>query len=181
MGKYSDQTKVAAAADYCRGHLGLKQVARRHGVNVASLRLWAAAYRVHGEAGVHTKRRNFYSAEFKMSVLQRMRSERLSCRRVAALFNIRNRHIISIWERAYELGGVAALRPHAATRRIIMAEQTNTKSGARNSEDETRTRQELLDELHQLRMENAYLKKLKALAQAKQQPAHNKEPGSCKS
>jgi transposase InsO family protein len=46
VGKYSDQKKIAAAADYCGGHLGLRATARRHGVNVASLRLWAAAYRV---------------------------------------------------------------------------------------------------------------------------------------
>jgi transposase len=59
MGKYSDQAKSAAAEDYCTGHLGLKQVARLHKVSVASLRLWAAAYRVHGEAGVQTKQRNF--------------------------------------------------------------------------------------------------------------------------
>jgi transposase len=176
MGKYSDQTKIAAAEDYCRGHLGLKEVARRHGVNVASLRLWAAAYRVHGEAGVQTKQRKFYSAQFKLSVLQRMRSEKLSYRQVAALFNIRNRDMIALWERAYEMGGVAALYPHSSIRRTTMAKQTDTKSGAREPEDETRTRQELLEELHQLRMENAYLKKLKALAQANQQPAHDKEP-----
>ena len=176
MGIYSDQKKVAAAADYCGGCLGLKQVARRHGVNVASLRLWAAAYRVHGPAGVKTKRRKFYSAQFKLSVLQRMRSEKLSLRQVAALFNIRNRDMIVLWERAYELGGVAALYPHSSIRRTTMAKQTDTKSGAKEPEDETRTRQELLEELHQLRMENAYLKKLKALAQANQQPAHDKEP-----
>src|SRR5579863_7857449 len=109
MGRYSDRAKVAAAEDYCRGYLGLREVARRHGVNVASLRLWAAAYRVHGAAGVRTKQRKFYSAEFKLSVLQRMRSESLSHRQVAALFNIRNRDMIGVWQRAYEVGGVAAL------------------------------------------------------------------------
>src|SRR5450631_2914345 len=131
MGIYSDQKKVAAAADYCGGCLGLKQVARRHGVNVASLRLWAAAYRVHGPAGVKTKRRKFYSAQFKLSGLQRMRSEKLSLRQVAALFNIRNRDMIVLWERAYELGGVAALYPHSSIRRTTMAKQTDTKSGAK--------------------------------------------------
>jgi transposase len=133
MGKYSDQTKLAAAEDYCSGHLGLKQVARRHDVNVASLRLWAAGNRVHDEAGVQTKQRNFYSAEFKMSVLQRMRREQLSYRQVAALFNIRNRDsdMIGMWERAYEMGGVAALRPHLSIRRITMAKRTDTESGAR--------------------------------------------------
>jgi len=181
MGKYSDQTKIAAAEDYCRGHLGLKEVARRHGVNVASLRLWAAAYRVHGAVGVQTKLRKFYSAKFKLSVLQRMRSEQLSYRRVAALFNIRNRDMIWNWERAYDMGSVAALHPQAPIRRTTMAKQTETESGATEPDDETRPRQELLHELHQLRMENAYLKKLKALAQANQQPADDTEPKSCKS
>jgi transposase len=47
-------------------------------------------------------------------------------------------------------------------------------------EDEKRTRQQLLDEMRQLRMENAYLNKLKALAQA-EEPARDKELKSCKS
>jgi len=71
MAIYSIQAKIAAAEDYCKGHLGLREVAKRHRVNVASLRLWAAAYRIHGAAGVRTKRRKFYSAEFKLAVLQR--------------------------------------------------------------------------------------------------------------
>jgi transposase len=179
MGIYSDQQKVAAAADYCGGCLGLKQVARRHGVNVASLRLWAAAYRVHGAAGVKTKRRKFYSAHFKLSVLQRMCDEDLSYRQVAALFNIRNRDMIALWQQAYEIGGFAALYPHSGIRKTAMAKQAET-SGAEEPGDETRTRQELLDELRQLRMENAYLKKLKALAQA-EEPVHDNGPKSCKS
>lgn len=181
MGRYSDQAKIAAAEDYCRGHLGLKQVARRHRVNVASLRLWAAAYRVHGAVGVRTKLRKFYSAQFKLSVLQRMRSEELSYRQAAALFNIRNRDMIGSWQRAYEMGGLAALYPPSRTRRAAMAKQADTKADADEAEDEARTRQELLDELRQLRTENAYLKKLEALAQANQRPAHDKEPKPCKS
>jgi transposase len=179
MGKYSDRKKLSAAADYCEGHLGLKAVARRHGVNVASLRLWAAAYRVHGAAGVRTKQRKFYSAEFKLSVLHRMRSESLSHRQVAALFNIRNRDMIGVWQRAYEVGGIAALYPHSAIRRTAMVKQAHTESGLKKPEDETSTRQELIDELQRLRMENAYLKKLKALAQADRQPARGKGPKSC--
>jgi transposase len=181
MGKYSDQKKLAAAADYCKGHLGLRAVARRHGVNVASLRLWAAAYRVHGARGVRTKQRKFYSAQFKLSVLQRIRNEDLSHRQAAALFNVRNRDMIGVWQRAYEVGGMAALYPHSSIRRTTMTKQANVESGAEEPSDETRTREELLEELHQLRMENAYLKKLKALAQEDSQSAHDKGPKSCKS
>lgn len=179
MGRYSDRAKLAAAEDYCRGYLGLREVARRHGVNVASLRLWAAAYRIHGAAGVRTKSRKFYSAEFKLSVLQRMRSEGLSRRQAAALFNVRRHDMIGAWQRAYESGGVAALHWRAEFRCKAMVEQSKDEYADRKRAD-TRTRQELLDEIEQLRMENAYLKKLKALARA-EEPARDTEPKSCKS
>jgi transposase len=42
-------------------------------------------------------------------------------------------------------------------------------------DDEKRTREELLAELNQLRMENAYLKKLRALVQAQQKPTQLKK------
>jgi transposase len=108
-----------------------------------------------------------------------MRDKDLSLRQVAALFNIRNRDMIALWQRAYEMGGFAALQPHSGIRKFAMIKQAES-SAAGEPEDETRTRQELLDELHQLRMENAYLKKLKALAQAGE-PVHDSEPKSCKS
>lgn len=180
MARYSDRKRVEAARDYCKGHLGLRQVAERHGVNVASLRLWAAAYRVHGASGVLTKPREFYSAKFKITVLQRMQNEKLSCRQAAALFNIRRHDMIGQWQLAYRIGGVAALYPHSGARLIAMAKQPIAKSGAEKLSDETRTRRQLLEELKQLRMENAYLKKLRALAQA-ERPAHDNEPKSCKS
>jgi transposase len=176
MKKYSDDKRVAATRDYCSGTLGYKEVARRHGVNVSSLRLWAAAYRVHGVAGVTSRRRRFYTAQFKLLVLQQIRKERLSLRKASALFGIRNRDMILLWQRAYDMGGAAALHPHHGIRSFAMNEQ----AGQKDTDDSKRSRQELLDELQQLRMENAYLKKLKALAQA-EESAHDKEPKSCKS
>jgi transposase len=182
MGKYSDRAKIAAAKDYCQGTLGYKEVARRHGVNVASLRLWAAAYRVHGAVGVSSrKQRKYFSAEFKLSVIRRMEAEKLSIRQVAALFNIRNRDMIPLWQKAYEIGGIAALNPHSSIRYRAMGERIDRAPVGDDPEDDgKRTRQELLDEVRQLRMENAYLKKLEALAQA-DESARDKERKSCKS
>jgi transposase len=176
MKKYSDDTRVAAARDYCSGTLGYKEVARRHGVNVSSLRLWAASYKRHGAEGVTSRRRRTYTAKFKLAVLQRIQNEKLSLRRAAALFNIRNRDMILLWQRAYDTGGPAALHPYLGTRSIAMNEQPGDKS----KDDSKRSRQELLDELQKLRMENAYLKKLKALARI-EESAHDKEPKSCRS
>jgi transposase len=181
MGKYSDEQKVAAAADYCQGQQGIREVARRHGVHMDALRQWAAAYRVHGAVGVQTKERKRYSAQFKLSVVRCMRAEKLSGRQVAALFGVRNLAMIGQWQRAYAIGGVAALQPHTGIRHTTMAKHSDVELEAREAEDEARSRQELLEELRQLRMENAYLKKLKALAQEEQQTVRDNELGSCKS
>ena len=181
MGKYSYRVKLAATRDYCRGNGGLKRVARHHRVNVASLRNWVALYRVHGEPALRTKERKYYSAKFKLSVLQRMQRDMLSKRQAGALFNIRNRDMIDLWARAYEAGGFAALEPYSKEQRTPTVKQLDTGPKTNEIEDESRSRRDLLAELQQLRMENAYLKKLEALAQAEQQQTHDNEPKSCKS
>ncbi|MEM5300073.1 transposase [Burkholderia sp. JPY481] len=60
MGKYSEETKLAVVKDYCSGTARLKVVARRHDVDVTSLRKWVAGYRSHGAAGVREKARAAY-------------------------------------------------------------------------------------------------------------------------
>ncbi|WP_338910295.1 hypothetical protein IHE31_02345 (plasmid) [Mycetohabitans rhizoxinica] len=52
-----------------------------------------------------------------------------------------------------------------------MTKQLINEPEANLRDDEVRTRQDLLDEWNHLRMENAYLKKLDALVQAKKQAA----------
>lgn len=174
MGKYSEQVKLAVVEDYCSDKSGLKDTAQRHGVDVSSLRKWVAAYRVYGAAGIKEKKRAFHSVEFKMTVLQRVREDALSYRQAAALFDIRRFDIIGHWERQYNEGGIDALSCGPTNHRKKMTKPSLPQSAPPSPDDETRTRQELLDTLNYLRMENAYLKKLNALVQAKQ--AAQKKP-----
>ena len=109
MGKYTDEAKLAAVRDYCSGEAGLKAVAQRHGVDVSSLRQWIAGYRAHGEEGVRAKKRppTNFSAEFKLSVLKRMRDEGLSQRQ---------REISSGVEHCIHTAGVASSKLAPPTR-----------------------------------------------------------------
>lgn len=167
MRKYTNQAKLAAVRDYCCGESGLKAVAQRHGVNVSSLRQWIAGYRAHGEEGVLTKKRapTNFSAEFKLSVLNRMHEEGLSQRQTAALFNIRRFNVIGEWEEKFNQGGPKALGRVSGERRKTMSKTPSDQAKQQNSDHE-RSRRDLLEELNSLRMENAYLKKLDALVQA---------------
>jgi len=80
-----------------------------------------------------------------------------------------NQHpgVLPKWERCYHSGGLDALAPRQLGRPKKMPELPPPKPKA-PADDDTRTREELLAEVNHLRMENAYLKKLKALVQ--QQP-----------
>jgi transposase len=90
----------------------------------------------------------------------------LSFGQTAAAFNIRNHAAVGKWERSYREGGFDALIPRPRGRSKQMS--TPTTKPEPSPDDEKRTREELLAELNQLRMENAYLKKLRALVQARQ-------------
>ena len=174
MEKYTEKAKLAAVEAYCSGHDGLTATAKKYSVGVSSLRKWIAAYQANGIAGVREKRRELYSAEFKLEVLQRSHDEGLSNRQAAALFDIRNFNIIPAWERAYEADGMAGLEPHrAGGRKRAMQEQAPKRP--LDIEYPERTREELLDEINSLRTENAYLKKVGALVRSKAMSAQSKK------
>ena len=168
MRKYTVQEKLLAVQDYCSGKAGLRDVAHRHDVDFSSLRQWVAAYQVHGAAALEVKKVQHYSAEFRMSVLERMREEQLSYRQVAALFDIRKFNIVGDWERRYDEGGENALarqpKRTGSPRKML---KSTLPAQPQSPDDESRTRDELIAELNQLRMENDYLKKLDALVQKK--------------
>jgi transposase len=140
--------------------------------NRSLIERWVAAFALHGDAGL-SKKRSRYDADFKLSVLQHMWENRLSITQAAAKFDIRRHSTVGDWERAYREGGVEALTP-PPTRRVKKILIPETKPAVPAGED-TRSREELLAELDYLRMENAVLKKLEALVQARQKSATPKK------
>jgi transposase len=175
MTKYTEQAKLAAVQDYCSGNGGLRDVARRHNVNFSSLRQWVLGYQTLGITGITGKKKIHYSPAFKLSVLQRMREEKLSYRQAAALFDIRRFDILGQWERRYDEGGLEALSRQPGSGPHKKMTNPVPSIPLESSGDEAHTRDDLLSELNQLRMEIAYLKKLDALVQAKERAAQRKK------
>lgn len=166
MTKYDELFKSSVVAQYLNGEGGYRSIARKHGLECGMVRRWILAFRAHGADGLK-KKFSHYSAEFKLSVLRHMWDNELSYGQTTALFNIRNPGIVSVWERDYRRAGLDALtaRPRGKPKSMSAA----PSQPEQKPEDDKRTREELLAELDQLRMENAYLKKLQALVQARQQ------------
>jgi transposase len=165
--RYTDEQKLAAVTAYRQGAGGLRATADTHGVGVDSLRAWIAAYEANGEAGLMAKRRVNYDLDFKLEVLRRMQDEGLSCRQAAALFNIRRLDQVAEWSRLYAAHGAAALQPGWKWEQTRMSKPPSRRDDPEALPNDQRSREELLRDLQQLRTENAYLKKVQALARTK--------------
>lgn len=172
MRKHTEQFKLAVTQHYLGGLDGYGAVAQHHGIGKALLRRWVAFYRSHG-ADAFTRKTTSYTADFKLAALEHMWKNKLSYAATAAIFNIRGQCYLGIWERRFRDGGIDALQPRPRGRPKNMPDPDNKKPPAPvpAPADESRTREELVTELNYLRMENAYLKKLKALVQADKQAA----------
>jgi transposase len=179
MAKYSEQFKLAVVQDYLSDtSKGYRAIGRRHGLSSHSMvERWVNVYKLHGIAGLR-KKFSQYNAEYRMSVLQYMWDNQLSVSRTAAHFDIRNSVLVSVWEREYRAGNAETLVPRQRGRPKLMIASDITKPETAPNDDE-RSREELLAELQQLRMELAYTKKLHALVQARQTQAPQKKRKSC--
>ncbi len=167
MSKYNEQFKLKVVRQYLAGNAGYRNIADQYGLYSSMIKRWVGLYRIHGTDGL-TKKFTHYSAEFRLSVLRHMWDSDLSYTQVAALFNIRNVGCISQWERCYHSGGLDALAPRKRGKSEKMPVPPNTTPEPL-PDPEGCTHDELVTEVNQLRMEVAYLKKLRALVQSKPQ------------
>ncbi|WP_292370164.1 helix-turn-helix domain-containing protein, partial [Mesorhizobium sp.] len=161
MSKHSARFKRSVVDSYLCGDESYASAASKRGVDAATVRKWVALYQAHGDAGL-SRKYGRYDVAFKLSVLERMWKDGLSHRQTATLFNIRNSGCLTGWEKHYHAGGIEALGPRPRGRPMSKPPAPAVPVAA---SDEAKSREELLAELKQLRMENAYLKKLKALTQ----------------
>ena len=170
MSKYSSLFKKQVVEYYGDGAHSYREVGLRFGLDYSMVRKWVASHAAHGLACL-SKKSSHYDAQFRLSVLERIWKDGLSHRQAAALFDIRSAGCLSAWERQYERGGIEALAPRRRGKPRSMPEPPVTDTGADGPQsDEAKSREELLAELAYLRMENAHIKKLEALMQARQTP-----------
>lgn len=169
MSKYSIDLRLEVIDHYISGKDSFRCTAERFGVGESDVRKWVVAYQDHGAQSL-IKRRIRYTVEFKISVVQHMEHHELSQLATAAHFNIPAPSSILQWQRLYNAGNITALARNRG-RQPAMDKPNSAPTPDSTKPMDTRTREELLEELEYLRVENLYLKKLDALIRAKQQAA----------
>ena len=97
------------------------------------------------------------SAHFKLQVLSHQDHEQLSCRQVAAIYDIRNSNQVVVWRRKLDEGGVQAFGIREQEHASMKKERCYPVPPSTAVTDSA---QALLEENERLRAEMAYLKKL---------------------
>ncbi|MGY4794126.1 helix-turn-helix domain-containing protein [Lysinibacillus fusiformis] len=158
----SDEQKLAVVLAYFEEKESTYQIANRLKRDRQYIRLWIELYRYHGIEGI-IRPQGFtnYEDSFKIKVIQHLIETGDSLLQTAAKFNIPSRETIRRWKKQWMSKAGEVLY------QIEKERQSMPKKQPPSSDLNEKTTEELKAEIEYLRMENAYLKKLKALVQEK--------------
>ncbi|PID23185.1 transposase [Sporosarcina sp. P3] len=163
MANYSNEFKMMIIQEYLDGITRYKTLAREYGVKAdTQIRNWVKSYEMYGVKGVFRKKsKEVYSVQFKLDVLSFNKRTGTSLNETALHFGLINPPMISSWNKRFLEGGAEAL-DQPKGRPPMTDKAKNIKSTRTTSENEMTREQTLERENELLRLEVAYLKKLKA-------------------
>ena len=175
MSKYTFEEKYEAVQRVLNG-MSLGESARIMGAYESQVREWFHLYENHGWEALK-KGGASYDGIFKVMVVEYMHSNHLSHISTATFFGIKCASNVAKWERIYyEEGREGLLRKKPRGRPPKGMEKK--KSVSQKKELSEATKEDLIAEIQRLRMENEYLKKLRALVQERIDRENGKEPPS---
>ena len=150
--------------EYLNGPLGMKLLARKHGIKSHEQVLrWINVYKQQGAAGLSRKKKNkIYSVQFKLDVLSFMKRTGASQTETALHFGLNNPPMIASWKKKFLEGGAEALdKPRG---RASMSDKAkNIKKNIESNQKDRMTHEQSLERENELlRLEVEYLKKLRA-------------------
>lgn len=169
MAKYSFEFKKKVVLEYINGEGGTKYLSTKYGLGSNSqLRKWLAAYKKFGDEGLkRSRKKENYSFEKKLSVIELYLSSEISYQDLALQEGITNPSMIVNWVNRFRVAGPDALRPRKKGRKKTLntsGDNTQNKPVEESSVDTSAEHvKELEEELLKLRIENAFLKELRRL------------------
>ena len=161
MAKYSEEFKLKLVTEYLNGNLGYERLAKKYNMPSKSpLQTWVRTYQTQGVLGLRRrKKKEAYSVQFKLDTVQFMLETGASYRETAVQFNLNNHSLITRWMKEFRAEGIEGLKEKTKGRPSMSKKPSKQKK----YEEKKLTREEELERENELlRLENSYLKKLKA-------------------
>lgn len=162
MSKYSRAFKQQLAK--LAQHESSLELSRKFDVPSSLIRYWASVFQIHG-LNSFAHENSPYDSSFKLKALKTMQANNWSLGHCSAYFDLSSPGILFQWQTLYSREGISRLTPKKKGRPRMKHSSSELKPS------EQMTEKELREELEYLRAENAVLKKLEALAQAKKKQA----------
>ena len=135
-----------------------RSVARKMNTCHRLVNRWVNAYQQHGVDGLSLENSMSYSGAFKLELIKEMQESGLSLSQSSAQHRIAV-SVLSGWRRLYEQHGASALLEQKPRGRPPKMKKFNPKNEGKPLDYEA-----LIKENERLRIENDYLKKVRALA-----------------
>ena len=119
MAKYSFEFKKKVVLEYINGEGGTQYLSTKYGLGSNSqLRKWLAAYKEFGDEGLkRSRKKENYSFEKKLSVVELYLSSEISYQDLAIQEGITNPSMIVNWVNRFRVAGPDALRPRKKGRK----------------------------------------------------------------
>ena len=178
MEKYSKEFKLKVVKYYFKYKKGYVSTAKHFGLTSdVTVLHWVRRYKERGEEGLEKKKYVQYDGKFKENVVRYMHDHHLSYLETAIHFNLGDNNVVSDWEKIYYEKGPQGLYVRKKCQKSGKPRKMSKKPNKTEIETDLKdkSQKELLEEIEQLRMENAYLKKLQALVQKRTKPQQEKK------
>lgn len=158
MTKYSPEFKLQIVNEYLEGVLGYRSLANKYAIpSQSQIETWVRQYKQEGKNGLQPKEKQEYTGEFKLNVLNYMKTTGASYSATADYFGISDIGTIANWKAKVLKDGVEALFRSKGRPRKNMIKLNSSK------EAKVLTREQQLEEENKLlRIEIEYLKKCHA-------------------
>ena len=165
MAKYSFKFKIAVVKEYLDGQGGYKYLEKKYSVHHSIIQRWVANYNRYGEESLmRSRKRQIYTFDFKLHVVELYLTSELSYQEVALQVGMTNPGQITRWVIDYKAAGPDALKPKKKGRKRTMNKEKIIREIEQGDSDEQK---ELLKQLQEenlsLRIENAFLKEARRL------------------
>jgi transposase len=157
--KYDLDLKKSIVERVIKGEFSCNEAAIKFSIASSMVKRWVCFYSLYGIAGLQPER-NKYSASFKLEVIGQMQKKGLSLTATCLQFKIPSVSTLMKWVAIYKREGSFALSIEKRGKRKAMP---------RKPKKSLSKEEQLLEEIVDLKAENAYLKKLHALVQSEKE------------
>lgn len=162
MAKYRKEFKLMLVNEYIEGKLSYRSLAEKYKIPPSTLSDWVKIYRHFGAHQLANQQQDekSYPIQFKLDVLHYMKRNSASVSNAALQFGIKNPSLISRWRKEFQEGNFEALNKRKGL--PPMSDKAKKRKDKQQNNIETPSVKQLERENELLRLEVAYLKKLRA-------------------